>query len=147
MVNSTRISASLPPPQIRSVALRNALPATSSSRTWDRDYSSSNSSLYSSRSSLGDSKSSDKSETRNGLSSSYAAGGYRASNISPSKSPSRDNIYDKKGSSALVEGQCGLCNIGNTCFMNSALQCLAHARELTEYFLSASSTASFLVEY
>ena len=25
---------------------------------------------------------------------------------------------------------------GNTCFMNSALQCLAHTKELTDYFLS-----------
>lgn len=25
---------------------------------------------------------------------------------------------------------------GNTCFMNSALQCLAHCKELTDYFLS-----------
>lgn len=28
------------------------------------------------------------------------------------------------------------CSSGNTCFMNSALQCLAHTRELTEYFLA-----------
>lgn len=25
---------------------------------------------------------------------------------------------------------------GNTCFMNSALQCLAHNKELTDYFIS-----------
>ncbi|KAF8141639.1 cysteine proteinase [Boletus edulis] len=33
-------------------------------------------------------------------------------------------------------GTLGLGNMGNTCFMNSALQCLAHTKELTDYFLS-----------
>jgi uncharacterized UBP type Zn finger protein len=35
-----------------------------------------------------------------------------------------------------VNGVCGLSNLGNTCFMNSALQCLSHTKGLTEYFLT-----------
>ncbi|GMS95348.1 hypothetical protein PENTCL1PPCAC_17523, partial [Pristionchus entomophagus] len=35
-----------------------------------------------------------------------------------------------------TRGVCGLSNLGNTCFMASAVQCLSNAPEITEYFLS-----------
>lgn len=50
----------------------------------------------------------------------------------------QDFIYrDLKSvlSSSARKGVTGLQNLGNTCFMNSGLQCLSNTTELTKYFL------------
>ncbi|XP_075893390.1 ubiquitin carboxyl-terminal hydrolase 4 [Nelusetta ayraudi] len=65
--------------------------------------------------------------------------GYMLNNSSSNNRLGGGNSYSSSYNyrdSQSQPGLCGLSNLGNTCFMNSALQCLSNASPLTEYFLN-----------
>ncbi len=53
-----------------------------------------------------------------------------------SLTPKNDVSTCEDAAKVGTRGKAGLSNLGNTCFMNSGLQCLSHCSLLTDYFLS-----------
>ncbi|XP_062329027.1 ubiquitin carboxyl-terminal hydrolase 4 [Osmerus eperlanus] len=111
-------------PKSSTATSRNFTTSPKLSSTSSAPISSTSSAPISSTVTNGDSSSSSGYTLNNSTSSGNRLGGYN----------SYSSSYNYR-ESASQPGLCGLSNLGNTCFMNSALQCLSNASPLTEYFL------------
>jgi ubiquitin carboxyl-terminal hydrolase 4/11/15 len=62
--------------------------------------------------------------------------GLQSNPNSGTSTPTSNALNRPKARNGKVRGHVGLTNLGNTCYMNSALQCLRSVEELSMYFLS-----------
>jgi ubiquitin carboxyl-terminal hydrolase 4/11 len=82
-----------------------------------------------------------KNASKNTLSVSSAANKPFSSTSSGRASPALSGIMTRGRAkkNGRTRGVVGLANLGNTCYMNSALQCVRSVKELTYYFLGKSA--------
>lgn len=106
--------------------------STSTEDNNDSGHRSSDSSSISSTSSLFAS-SHNQTNTATPASPSFSTNGSSAGELTlyNNSSNSSSNVTANK-----PKGVCGLANLGNTCYMNSALQCLSNTPQLSKYFLA-----------
>lgn len=110
--------------------------STSTEDNNDSGHRSSDSSSISSTSSLFAS-SHNQTNTATPASPSFSTNGSSAGELTlyNNSSNSSSNVTANK-----PKGVCGLANLGNTCYMNSALQCLSNTPQLSKYFLGKEMT-------
>ncbi|PBP27076.1 ubiquitin carboxyl-terminal hydrolase [Diplocarpon rosae] len=72
--------------------------------------------------------------------SSYIGSNSQSNSGRNSPAPSGPMTRGRAHKSGKTAGTVGLTNLGNTCYMNSALQCVRSVEELTKYFLIGRAT-------